>query len=78
MLDTDGLFRLAATNFQQAEAHLTDCEIQLRKLRAKLEKCAGVVQQAPQEEHLWQQVDGIIQGEPTEAEEETEKAAALS
>ena len=79
MLDTDGLFRLAATNFQQAEAHLTDCEIQLRKLRAKLEKCAGVVQQAPPEEHLWQQVDGIIQGEPVEAEvdEETEKAAAL-
>jgi hypothetical protein len=66
MLDTDGLFRLAATNFQQAETHLTDCEVQLRKLRAKLEKCAGVVRQVPRDEQLWQQVDVIFNGEPAE------------
>jgi multidrug resistance efflux pump len=63
MLDTDGLFRLATTNFQQAETHLTDCEVQLRKLRAKLDKYTAQVCQAPQEEPIWQQVKSILNGE---------------
>jgi hypothetical protein len=63
MLDTDGLFRLAATNFQQAETHLTDCEIQLLKLRAKLDRCAAMVRRAPRDEQLWRQVDVILNGE---------------
>jgi hypothetical protein len=66
MLDTDGLFRLAATNFQQAETHLTDCEVQLLKLRAKLDRCAAMVRRAPQDEHLWRQVEAILDPQPAE------------
>jgi hypothetical protein len=66
MLETDGLFRLAASNFMQAEMHLTDTEVQLRKLRARLEKCAALVRQVPRDDVLWQQVDVIFNGQPAE------------
>ena len=60
MLETDGLFKLSASNFQRAEMHLTDTEVQLRKLRARLEKCATLVQRVPPSEVLRQQVDAIF------------------
>jgi hypothetical protein len=70
MLETDGLFRLAAANFQQAEMHLDDAELQLHKLRARLDKCLELVRQMPRDEALWQQVDVMFSG----AAEETAAA----
>ena len=71
MLETDGLFRLAAANFQQAEMHLDDAEVQLHKLRARLDKCLELVRQMPRDEALWEQVDVIFNGTPAEAAAET-------
>jgi hypothetical protein len=67
MLDSDGLFRQAATNFQQAEMSLTDAEVQLHRLRVRLEKCAAMVRRIPQDDALWQQVDGILDNKPADA-----------
>jgi hypothetical protein len=67
MLDSDGLFRQAAANFQQAEMSLTDAEVQLHRLRVRLEKCTAMVRQIPRDEALWQQVDGIFNNEPANA-----------
>jgi len=67
MLETDGLFRLAAANFEQAETHLDDAEVQLHKLRARLDKCLELVRQMPREEKGWEEVGVIFNSEPEEA-----------
>ncbi|OGO44627.1 MAG: hypothetical protein A2137_06000 [Chloroflexi bacterium RBG_16_58_8] len=62
MLDTDGLFRLATSNFKQAEAHLEDAEDSLRKLQGKLEAGARLIREIPRDELLiWEQVGQIVQ-----------------
>ena len=63
MLDTDGLFRLAASDFQQAGVHLAEAEAQLQRLRARLERCAALVREMPRDDVMWQQVDVIFNGE---------------
>jgi acetyl-CoA carboxylase carboxyltransferase component len=67
MLETDGLFRLAASNFEQAETHLDDAEVQLQKLRARLDKCLELVRQMPRDEAPWQEVGVIFKKAPEEA-----------
>jgi hypothetical protein len=67
MLDTDGLFRLAASDFQQAGVHLAEAEAQLQRLRARLERCAALVREMPRDDVMWQQVDVIFNGEPAGA-----------
>jgi hypothetical protein len=63
MLDTSGLFRLAASDFQQAGTHLAEAEVQLLRLRARLERCAQLVREMPRDDVMWQQVDVIFNGE---------------
>ena len=46
MLETDGFFRMAATNYQQAGSHLEDAEHELRKLLEKLETCLQLMKNA--------------------------------
>ncbi len=75
MLETDGLFRLSASNFQRAEMHLTDTEVQLRKLRARLERCAALVQRVPADQILRQQIDEIFDKQPADT---TTPAAATT
>jgi hypothetical protein len=64
MLETDGLFRLAASNFQRAEMHLTDTEVQLRKLRVRLEKCAALARRDTPSDLLREQVEAILDAQP--------------
>jgi hypothetical protein len=75
-LDEDGLFRLAAANFQQAEAFLNDAEVQLLRLRVRLEKCAALVRQIPRDDVLWQQVDVIFNGGPADTAAEPRESEA--
>lgn len=71
-LDTSGLFRMAASDFQQAGVHLAEAEAQLLRLRARLERCAALVREMPRDDVLWQQVDVIFNGERPEAVGERE------
>jgi hypothetical protein len=67
ILEPDGLFRMAAADFQQAQIWLNDVEVQLLRMRARLENCAAQVRQIPRDEALWQQVDETFKREPAEA-----------
>ncbi|MFH1647015.1 MAG: hypothetical protein ABID71_04905 [Chloroflexota bacterium] len=44
MLDTDGYFKLAASNFKTAEAHLVDAEKELYSLLERLKACSQTFQ----------------------------------
>ncbi|OGO31937.1 MAG: hypothetical protein A2Z29_05990 [Chloroflexi bacterium RBG_16_56_11] len=46
MLETDGLFRMAATNYQQADSHLEGAQQELNKLLQKLETCLELMRNA--------------------------------
>ena len=39
MLETDGVLKMAASNYQEAESHLEGAELELRQLMQKLESC---------------------------------------
>ena len=43
MPEADDYFKLAASNFKKAEAHLEDAERSLRLLREKLDNCLELV-----------------------------------
>jgi hypothetical protein len=72
MLDSSGLFRMAASDFQQAGVYLAEAEVELLKLRARLERCAALVREMPRDGVLWRQVDGIFNGERVGAVRESE------
>lgn len=46
MLETDGVLRMAANNYQQAESRLESAELELRKLMQKLEGCLTLMRSA--------------------------------
>jgi hypothetical protein len=46
MLETDGVLRMAASNYQQAESHLEGAELELRRLMQKLESCLTLMRNA--------------------------------
>ncbi len=58
MLETDGVLRMAANNYQQAESHLEGAEVELRKLMQKLESCLILMRNASGSEPVtWEQVE---------------------
>jgi hypothetical protein len=58
MLETDGVLRMAANNYQQAESRLEGAEHELRKLLEKLESCLTLMRDASGAEPVtWDRVE---------------------
>ena len=70
MLDTDGCLRMAASNFQQADLHLTNAERELNKVLKRITACVDLMKDPSNEEQpLLNQVDAIINtGQPVPLE----------
>ena len=57
MLETDGVLRMAANNYQQAESQLEGAELELRQLLQKLESCLSLMRNASGSEPVtWDEV----------------------
>ena len=77
MFDADAYFKIAAANYRQAEEHLKETEIHLRKLLARLDRAAAGVPAVPREGMaLWGRVDDIISGQPAAGIEEPVSAVS--
>ena len=64
MPDADGVLRMAAKNYHQAEANLEGAEIELRKLKEKLESCLILMKGISETEPVtWKPVKKIVQEE---------------
>jgi hypothetical protein len=77
MLETEGYFKLATSNFRLAETHLKDAEAQLHKLMVKLVRCAELVKEIPVDEvGVWDQVDQIMNDSQATDTEEVEPVSS--
>ena len=70
MLDTNGCLKMTASNFQQADIHLTNAERELNRILKRITDCEERMKN-PQYEEMprWSQVEAMVTaGQPVPME----------